>query len=159
MEKWRDELRKMMRAAGFRRTPVLRRSKKEDFLFATDYPLASDASSVQAFITAAQKAGWRTETDSGWIQLDRKAEFEAADMPPAWNPEAGCCLSILERSAYEKIPSDGYAERLILKALEEGPDAYENVCGKLHADWAAAMREHTGIPDVDRRFFGGVGGL
>ena len=54
---------------------------------------------------------------------------------------------------------EGYDVKGILKALEEGPDAYENVCGKLHADWAAAMRKHTGIPDVDRRFFGGAGRL
>ena len=157
MKKWRGELTEMMKSAGYRRMPALRRSSKEQFLLATDYPTAADQPSAEAFIRQAEKAGWHAETDHGWIYLDRKAVFEASDDMPIPGPEALNCLSLLERHAGGKTISDGTAERLLLKAMEEGAEAYERACAKLHAEWSVLLRTSAGIPDVDKRFFGGKG--
>ena len=153
MRKWREELARIMNTAGFRRPPALRRSSRSDCLLATDLPQAADETSVRFFFCEAGKAGWRTVTEAGWIHLDRAAVFEAADTVPRGTPASACCLSMLRRNRFPTV-SDGTAERMILKALEEGTAAYDAVCRRLHADWAASLRNHTGIPAVDPRFFG-----
>ena len=153
MEKWRKEITDMMISSGYRRTPALRRSDKEQFLFATDYPLAADDQDVLRFIGYAHEAGWQTETDHGWIYLSRKPELNEGDGLPAPGPESACCLSLLKRHAGDRILSDGSAERMLLKAAEEGADAYENACERLHYTWAGMLRESGTIPDIDERFF------
>ena len=153
MKKWRAELTDMMVLSGYRREPALRRSKKEQFLFATDYPLTADEKAVLRFIGYAHDAGWHTETDQGWIYLSRKPEMNGEEGMPAFGPESACCLSLLKRHTGGRIPSDGSAERMLLKAAEEGADAYENACERLHAAWAGLLRKSGTIPDVDERFF------
>ena len=154
MQKWRDELKRMMDQAGYRRVPVLRRSSGDCFLFATDFPQAAEEDAVTAFLDFADKAGWHTERENGWIFLERPPVFEAAENIPAAGTEAACCLSILKRYTGSVTRSDGSAERALLKAAEEGETAYENACSRIHTAWAAALRNHTGIPGVDSRFFG-----
>jgi len=155
LKKWREELLQLMAESGYDRTPALRRSRKSDYLFATDYPCAAGSSCVAHFLNTAGKNGWHAAIEKDWIHLDREPVFEAADEPPAQTPEAVCCLSLLQRER-EKSPSDGSAERMILKALEEGTDAYEKTCATLHARWAAMLRQKQPLPDVDKRFFGGI---
>ena len=62
---------------------------------------------------------------------------------------------LLERHREHLIPSDGQAERMLFKAGEESPEAYEEACRKLHSRWAEALRAHLGIPDVHMSFFNG----
>lgn len=155
MKKWRNELINMMIHTGCTRTPVLRRSNKTQFLLATDFPLITDKNSMTAFMELAETNGWQTITDRGWIHLNRKAVFEAAEEIPDPGPEAACCLSLINRHPNEMVPSDGTAERLMLKAMEQGTEACERICCELHAEWAASLRKHKGIPDIDKRFFGG----
>ena len=155
MKKWREELLQLMAESGYDRTPALRRSRKTDFLFATDYPCAADSRCVERFLDSAGKNGWHAAIEKDWIYLDRQPGFEAADEPSAQTPEAACCLSLLQRER-EKTPSDGSTERMILKALEEGPDTYEKTCAMLHARWAGMLRQKQLLPDMDKRFFGGT---
>ena len=155
MKKWREEIYSMMHSAGYRRKPALRRSRNDQFLLATDFPMTADQTAVAEFIRQAEKAGWRAESVHGWIYLDRDTVFEAAEEMAIPGAEAACCLSLLERHAESRTPSGGSDERRLLKAMEEGPGAYENVCGKLHTEWAESLRKRIGIPDVDKRFFGG----
>ena len=155
MKKWRDDLIRLMKAAGYRRPPALRRSSRNDCLLVTDFPQAAEDESVRRFVDMAGENGWHVTFEAGWIHLDRTAVFEAADSAPAGTFQSGCCLSLLRRNRVPVV-SDGTAERMILKALEEGSISYNAVCARLHSEWAAALRNHTGIPDVDPRFFGEV---
>ncbi len=159
LEKWRLEITALMDKAGCLRPPALRRSLRNDALFSTDLPQAADEESVSRFIHDARLAGWRTEKSNGWIHLDRDAMFDAAEKFPTFGPEALCCLSLLKRHAKDTAPSDGMTERSLLKASEEGYAAFECLCGKLHAQWAAQLRSHINLPDIDRRFFGGESAL
>ena len=156
MKKWRTELNQMMAEAGFRRPPALRRSGRDDFLFMTDYPIAADEMAVAQFVKAAAEEGWRVERDGDRLYLDRPAVFEAVGSLPDPVPEASCCLSLLKRHGNEAVPSDGSAERMLLKALDEGTDAYQKACRTLHVIWAALLRKGAALPKVDMRFFGGL---
>ena len=158
MKKWRQELVGLMSAAGSRRPPALRRSTSDHFLLATDFPMAADEQAVQRFLTLLYKSGWHAAvTGYGWILLDRAGTFDAADISvPPKTPESDCCLSLLRRHHGLLASSDGRAERMLLKALEEGTEAYGRVCETLHAEWAVLLRKHARIPAVDERFFGGL---
>ena len=156
MEKWREQLSGLMSDAGYRRKPAIRRSTRDGYLFATDFPQAADEHSVQVFLKTAENTGWKTEMISGWIELTRYTDFaEASDRSVFGSPEAACCLSLLNRYNGDKAPSDGDIERKILKALEEGFDKYDSLCRSIHSSWAAALRRHEELPDIDKRYFGG----
>ena len=154
MKKWREELMQLMGESGYRRLPALRRSSKEMWLFATDYPQAADNQSVQRLLDMLREVGWKAELDAGWVFIDRFPVYEASEEQPFRTPEACCCLSLIKRNL-NKMPSDGSIERKILKALEEGKDAYDRICTDVHAQWAALLRQHKDLPDIDQRFFGG----
>ena len=155
VKKWREEVMSLLLSTGFNRVPALRRSNRKEFLLATDFPQKADGKAVEKFLDEAGRAGWRTIIADGWIHLDRPAVYEGADAAPVQGSEAACCLSLLERQGTKTSQSDGSSERALLKALEEGPAAYERICGVLHTRWAESMRTKKGIPDIDKRFFGG----
>ena len=157
MKEWREEIAEMMDHAGCFRRPSLRRSNREEYLLSTDYPQAADPDAAQALIRAARSKGWKILQEDGWIYFDRPAVFEAADGAPHACPEADCCLSLLERHPDARVPSDGKAERMLLKAMEEGNEAFETVCKKLHGIMACSLRKKERIHDIDQRFFGGKG--
>ena len=46
------------------------------------------------------------------------------------------------------------AQRLLIKAGEEGEKAYEEACAALHGEWAERLRKGRSLPDLDRRYFG-----
>ena len=147
MNAWRKELNDLLSAADSRRPPALRRSLTEKYLY---------AESVQSFLEAAESAGWSAAECRGWIELDRfAAEPPEGGLPDVSGPEAACCLSLLRRHRRDTAPSDGRSERMLIKAGEEGPDAYERICAALHASWAESLRNRRGIPAVSDIFFGG----
>ena len=59
-----------MAAADTTRPPALRRSRREDWLYATDLPRTAERDQTEAFRKQAEKAGWRTEEKNGWIEMD-----------------------------------------------------------------------------------------
>ena len=42
---------------------------------------------------------------------------------------------------------------LLVKAGEQGPEAYEKACGGLHREWAQRLRKKQALPPVSLRFF------
>ena len=75
------------------RRPALRRSEDANALFATDLPLLADAAD---FCRLAEKHGWRTWMQGGWLLLDKLPN--PPDMPtkiPGAPGELGCCLRCL----------------------------------------------------------------
>ena len=156
MKKWREELFLMMSSAGYRRRPALRRSIRDDYLLATDFPQAADEQSVLSFLETARGNGWQADLSDGWIELSRTMDFnDAIDTPVFRHPEADCCLSLLIRHQEKKESSDGRTEKTIAKAMEEGYSAYADACENIHALWAESLRISSSIPDVDIRYFGG----
>ena len=158
MNPYREELRSMLARLETQRPAVLRRSRSEQWMYATDLPLIAAEDTVESFSGQAQQAGWITGTDGGWLQLDRMIREPAPGMiPEEWKscPAAGCCRSLLLRHREHLIPSDGQAERMLIKAGEECPDAYEEACRRLHSRWAESLRMHYGIPAVHMSFFNG----
>lgn len=136
------------------RPAALRRCRQEDWLYATDLPQAASGEAVDAFLRTAESNGWRTRKETGWILLDRIPEI-----PPEgffsgpFGPEARCCLSLLRRHPDRKGNAD-HEVRMLLKAGEEGPDAYERACGILHREWASALRKGENLPGMATLYFG-----
>ena len=70
-----------------------------------------------------------------------------------FGPEADCCLSLLVRHpASAGEPSDK-AQRMLIKAGEEGEKAYEGACAALHREWAERLRKGDSMPDISQRYF------
>ena len=158
MNPYREELRNLLLTLETERPAALRRSRSEDWLYATDLPGAASEGILEAFISRVEQAGWKVKREDGWIQLDRKVSlFMPGMIPEEWTagPAAACCRSLLERHRDHLTSSDGSAERMLLKAGEESPEFYEEACRKLHARWAELLRSHQGIPDVHMYFFSG----
>ena len=75
------------------RRPALRRSDDVNALFATDLPLLADAAD---FCRLAEKHGWRTWMQGGWLLLDKLPN------PRTHNPLPGRLLPYLCRTAEER---------------------------------------------------------
>ncbi len=154
MNKLRQEIRTILDGTDSSRPAALRRCRREDWLYATDLPQAASGEAVDAFLRMMESSGWRARQEAGWILLDRIPE-----MPPEgffsgpFGPEARCCLSLLQRHPDRKGNAD-HAIRMLLKAGEEGPDAYERACGVLHREWAASLRKGEVLPGMATLYFG-----
>ena len=154
MNKLREEAQALLSGIQTTRPAALRRCRREEYLYTTDLPQTTGEEAAAAFIRRAETAGWRTEREGGWILLDR-----VPDEPPEggfrgpYGPEAKCCASLLRRHP-EAYRRSGEAERRrLIKAGEEGPEAYEKACGSLHREWAAFLRQGTALPDLALSFF------
>ena len=154
MNSLRQEIRTILDGTGSVRPAALRRCAREDWLYATDLPQAASEEETDAFLRTAEGIGWKTRKEAGWILLDRIPET-----PPEgffsgpFGPEARCCLSLLRRHPDRKGSAD-HVIRILLKAGEEGADAYERACGILHREWAAALRMGEILPGVATIYFG-----
>ncbi len=154
MNAWRRELREMLDAAGAPRPPALRRSLREGWLYATDLPGIPGGERTADFLETAEKRGWKGKREAGWLLLKREAELP----PEGWfsgpfGPEAACCRSLLERHG----GGAGTAEKevcLLVRAGEEGPEAYERACGDIHRAWAERLRKGQGLPGLQAAWFG-----
>lgn len=148
----RKELINITAAFGLARFPALRRSLREEWLYAADLPGFCAPDSLAQIRKKLAEAGWETREEQGWLQL-RKA---APEPPEGWfegpfGPEASCCLSLLSR--HKGTAEDGLTQRLLIKAGEEGAEAYETVCLRLHREWAARLRDGKKLPAVSLRYF------
>ena len=156
MNKLREEALLLISETRTDRPAVLRRSMLPDALYCTDLPQAAKTEAVTDFCRRAEKAGWRTKTENGWIQMDL-----IPDEPPAegfsgpWGIQAECCASLLKRHCGGQRPDGKRERRMLLKAGEEGSDAYEKTCGQLHREWAEALRKGKTLPQVHIGFFNG----
>ncbi len=168
MNAWRMELKALLEAAGACRPPALRRSRREDTLYATDLPGLVSPEAAVRFLKRAAESGWQGQSAAGWLHLSRRAEHppEGRFAGPSGN-EAACCLSLLERhgAGHRKDGSLLRAEAggeetllafLLIKAGEEGPEAYEKACARLHGDWAERLRRKQALPAPDPAWFGKI---
>ena len=153
MNKLRRELNEMLSQTETNRPAALRRSLKEDYLYATDLPQATGGKETIAFRLRAEEAGWRTAEDEGWIQLDLPGALPAdAGFRGPYGKEAMACASLLRRHPGERVPGDK-ERRILTKAGEEGPGAFEKACAKLHTEWAAALRKREPLPEIPDHIF------
>jgi len=162
MNQLREELNRMIRECPARRPAAIRRSLREDRLYATDLPRAADGEAVKAFLKRVREAGWQAEIRDGWIELDKALTHPPAGWAPgAPGPQSGCCLSLLEREHPERDGTDrreaeeaaARAIRRLIKAGEAGGTAWEDTCRDLHREWAERLREGKAIPPVKTSFF------
>ena len=138
----RQEAQALLATVPTSRRPALRRSEDENALFATDLPLLAD---VSDFCRRAEKHGWRTRMQNGWLLLDKLPN--PPEMPmriPDAPGELGCCLSVLAR--HPDDAADDKLLRALLKAADAGGQAMEKYARALHRDLAARLRTHTPLP-------------
>ncbi|MCR5565727.1 MAG: hypothetical protein K6F61_02660 [Clostridiales bacterium] len=151
----RKELAAMLKSPAGNRTPVIRRSLREEWIYATDLPALYGGGVPETVRQELDSAGWEYAPDGEWLQMRKAAE----EPPEDWyrgifGTEAACCLSLLQRHAVsEKTPSDA-AQRMLIKAGEEGSETYEKACAAIHRKWAEYLRQGSGIPAISRRYFG-----
>ena len=161
MNQLRKELNQILGALPVRRPAVLRRSRREEWLYTTDLPLAADQEPVDLFLSLVREAGWHAEIYNGWLELDR----QLIQPPNGWIPgkpgaETECCLSLLRRKhPKRKEPDPEDAEkaaarniRRLIKAGESGNSEWEGACAAIHREWAVRLREGRDIPPVDTGF-------
>lgn len=151
----REELAALLTATDAGRTPAIRRSLREDWLYATDLPALYHGSVPKALTEALGGAGWEYIQDGDWLLLRKPA----ADPPANWytgdfGPEAACCLSLLERHPVLSGEQADTIQRRLIKAGEKGREAYEDACALLHREWAERLRQGRYLPDISRRYFG-----
>ena len=144
---WRKELQNLLDCPSLSRKPALRRSLREDYLFASDLPACASPANCAGFCIRAESAGWEALNVDGWIQL-RRAD---GCLPEGWFPdtpegEAACIRELICRH-----PGTADASReliLLLKAREEGPRAWELACRRIHQDLARRLREGEPLPRI-----------
>ena len=171
MNEWKQALKGLLGEEKTPRQPVLRRSRRPDWLYTTDLPGLISEEALQSFRIRAEAAGWWTEVQAGWLEFTRKVSSPPAGWFEGARPEeAGCCASLLRRhsglpaenrdrnrQATPRIQADqrdGNREAIaLMKAGEEGTRAYEKLCAALHRDWAARLRRGERLPALDPAFF------
>ena len=82
----RQELQEMLATVPTLRRPALRRSDDANALFATDLPRLANAAD---FCRLAEKHGWRTWMQGGWLLLDKLPN--PPDMPVRRVISAAAC--------------------------------------------------------------------
>lgn len=138
------------------RPAVLRRSRPEEWIYATDAPLLLSEEARNRLAHELTAAGWEYTEKDGWFFLRK----QASEPPEAWyngsfGPEAACCFSILSRHPHMMTAESAAIQRRLIKAGEEGEKAYEKVCAALHHEWAERLRQKKMLPALSLKYFGG----
>ena len=177
MNEWRRALNSLLAREETPRKPALRRSRRPEWLYTTDLPGLISDEALTAFQRRAEAAGWICEAAEGWLEMTR-----SVSTPPAgwfdgpWPPEASCCASLLQRHFPDGRANDsgktacraGRPRRddsegrecenreaiALIKAGEQGAEAYEKACAEIHREWAARLRRREPLPALDPAFFG-----
>ncbi len=142
---WREELNGLFLPLSLFRRPALRRSPRPDYLFSTDLPSFASPADCALFLERASALGWESVRLRGWLHL-----WKTSAPPPAgWFPpnpvgEAACLRALLRRHPGRADARDALI--LLLKAREEGPEAWESACRRLHQDFARRLREGASLP-------------
>ena len=145
---WREELLLVISSLPVRRKPALRRSPEADFLFSTDLPACAEAAVCLTFLSRVRRLGWDAHEAAGWIQLRKQGNT----LPAGWLPahpagEVSCLIALLARHGGT---GDSTREIIaLIKAREEGPAALEGACRAMHAEWAARLRRHEPLPEIN----------
>ncbi len=151
----RRELAEILAGAEDERKPAVRRSRREDRIYATDLAGQPEGPERNRTAERLREAGWDVQDTGGWLEM-RKA---APEPPEGWfdgtfGPEACCCRALLQRHP-ERGEEDPACECRLIKAGEEGRDAYERACREIHGRWAERLRLGQKLPQISGRYFGG----
>jgi len=154
MNAYRLELKNLLAGLEWSRPPALRRSFREDWIYASDAPALAGEETLKVLIRRAAEAGWETAVPDGWIQFRKPAP----EPPEGWFPgpfgsEAACCASLLRRHPDQENEAAEAAQRRLIRAGEEGAQAYEAACEALHREWAAKLRRGEKLPAVSPAYF------
>lgn len=150
MNKLREELQKILSGTKTSRPAVIRRSKREEYLYVTDLPQIAGEDSVSNFLKKAEKAGWTAKTENGWIYLDCELKILPVNgFQGPFGTEARCCASLLGRHMDASKRNGNRERRILIKAGEEGPKAYERACTVLHREMASMLRNRVPLPDLE----------
>lgn len=151
----RKELAELLAVPQDSRRPAIRRSLQEMWLYVTDVLLLYGGSAPDDLLHALSCAGWEYAQDGYWMQLRKTAHEPPEDWyAGTFGPEAACCLSLLERHPVSDCEPSGKAQRMLIKAGEEGEKAYEETCAAIHREWAELLRKGYSIPKISRKYFG-----
>ena len=150
----RKELQILLGETAATRPPALRRSLMDEWLYATDLPCVCDREELKACLCRLAAAGWECMEDTYWIQMKKSC----GEPPENWyngpfGAEAECCLSLLQRHGNRSSAAPEATQRILIKAAEEGPPAYENACAGLHRSWAERLRLGETLPAVSLNYF------
>lgn len=150
----RRELEILLTASREGRRPAIRRSLKDEWLYATDIPKVYITRIPDLLRKALTSAGWEYIQEGDWLQL-RKTVQEPPDdwYTGSFGPEAACCLSLLRRHMPVADSASDLAQRMLIKAGEQGEKAYEDACAILHRHWAERLRQGIPLPAVSLRYF------
>ncbi len=151
----RRELATLLDGRKTNRQPALRRSIREEWLYATDIAALLSGSEEAQLQSELSAAGWEFLRENDWILLKKSA----AEPPEDWyegqfGTESSCCLSLLERHAEDCGDDPAPVQRALIKAGEQGTAAYERICRSIHRDWAQRLRQKRQLPDISRKYFG-----
>ena len=136
------------------RKPAIRRSLREEWLYATDLPAIVCEERLEAVRSLLSESGWESMTDGGWMQIRKTVTEPPEDWyDGSFGPEAGCCRSLIERHPERTEEPGQRIEYLLIRAGEEGEMAYEAACRQLHGEWAERLREKQKLPEVSVLFF------
>lgn len=140
----RTQVQSVLYAVPAKRKPALRRSDAPDALFATDLPLVAEAEAVQTFAADMTCLGWTVSERNGWLTLDAAVPAPDAQVPQTLTGECGCCISLLLRHM-DDAPAEEHI-RAVVKAADAGKQLFERLCGQLHGEFAAQLRQHQPTP-------------
>ena len=151
----RKELMTIITDRNPERLPALRRSRKNEWLYATDIPELLTEEGKDRLAEALKESGWEYTEDGGWLLLRKPAE----EPPEGWyrgafGTEAACCRSLLKRHPGKPGKPAEAAQRALIKAGEEGETAYEEACRILHRKWAESLRKRDSLPALSVKYFG-----
>ena len=150
----RQELQVLMKKTQTERPPALRRSFHPEWLYATDIPIVCSRTETDLFLELLRETGWEYTEDGRWILMRKTAE----EPPENWytgpfGSEAGCCLSLLKRHPERMTDAPEAAQRMLIRAGEEGRRRYEAVCTELHREWAERLRMGKALPALSLYYF------
>ena len=141
MSPWRELMGALLSGTPVSRPAALRRSREADWLCCTDLPACASPEDCDRFRAAAEKLGWETAQENGWIQL-RPAEPALSENRPAEFPSGGegDCLRSLTRR-HPGLRLTGEEEILLLKAEELAEKEKESASRTVHERLARELRE------------------
>lgn len=150
----RQELQILMKRTRTDRPPALRRSIQPEWLYASDISAVCSRDETELFLDRIREKGWEYTEDGQWILLRKPAEEPPEDwFKGMFGNEAGCCLSLLKRHPERMTDAPEAAQRMLIRAGEEGPQKYETVCAELHRNWAERLRRGEALPALSLFYF------
>ena len=157
----RAELREILEGVPCRRPPALRRSFRPDALYTTDFPQIAEENAICILVRQSEAAGWTVASYGGWLHFAKELTSPPEELSGmSFGTEAACCASLLERHAETGENTSGFRTEdnricfRLVKAAEEGPASYEQVCRELHREWAERLRLGRRLPSLSVRWFG-----